>query len=99
MSHLTVAQICGLIVIGIACLLGFIPAVVASRKGHPFVIWWLFGTFLFVLALPFAMRIGHRRVPGLVSCSVCGRDVSWTATTCPACGHLIENGKPGAPHG
>jgi hypothetical protein len=99
MSHLTAAQIRDLVIIGIACLLGFIPAVVASRKGHPFVIWWLFGTFLFVLALPISMRIGQRRVPGLVSCPACGREVTWTATACPHCGHLLENRKPGARHG
>lgn len=39
----------------IAVLLGLIPAAVARGKGRNFGIWWLFGTLLFVVALPVAI--------------------------------------------
>jgi len=36
----------------IALVLGLIPGVLAHRKGWPFVAWWIYGTLLFVIALP-----------------------------------------------
>jgi hypothetical protein len=39
----------------VVVLLGFIPATIASGKGHSFVAWWLFGVALFVVALPCAI--------------------------------------------
>jgi len=43
---------------------GLIPAVIASQKGRPFLLWWAYGTFAFVLAFPHALimkRIIHTR--------------------------------------
>jgi hypothetical protein len=36
-------------------LLGLIPAFIARHKGWPFVGWWIYGTVLFVIALPHAI--------------------------------------------
>lgn len=36
-------------------LFGWFPAVVAKRKGHSFGLWWLYGTTLFIVALPHAL--------------------------------------------
>ena len=36
----------------IAVLIGLIPATIASNKGGPFASWWMFGTALFIIALP-----------------------------------------------
>ena len=38
-------------------LLGLIPATIAHRRGRSFFDWWLFGTGLFPLALPMALRL------------------------------------------
>ncbi|HYD26943.1 hypothetical protein [Brevundimonas sp.] len=37
----------------IACMLiGLIPGVIAASRGHNFLLWWLFGAALFIVALP-----------------------------------------------
>ena len=36
-------------------LLGLIPAVIAHRKGESFVVWWIYGAALFIVALPHAL--------------------------------------------
>lgn len=36
-----------------ACILiGLIPGVIAASRGHNFLLWWLFGAALFIVALP-----------------------------------------------
>lgn len=40
--------------------LGVIPAIIASNKGHFFWGWWLFGTLLFVVALPVSLLISPK---------------------------------------
>lgn len=39
----------------IAVVIGLLPAAIASGKGHNFVLWWLFGAALFIVALPCAL--------------------------------------------
>jgi cytochrome c-type biogenesis protein len=48
-----------LILIGIiaAMSLGLIPAMIAKRKGRRFIDWWIFGSVLFVIALPLALTV------------------------------------------
>jgi cytochrome c-type biogenesis protein len=42
--------------VGLA-ILGLIPGYIATRKGRNFIDWWLFGVFLFPIALPMALLI------------------------------------------
>ena len=49
-----------LLAIGLA---GFIAAVVARAKGHPFLPWLLHGVSLPIVALPHALIIGRKRAP------------------------------------
>ena len=35
----------------IVILLGLIPAAIAQRKGESFVVWWIYGSLLFIVAL------------------------------------------------
>ena len=42
-------------VIFIALLLGLIPASIASNKGKSFIGFWIYGTLLFIIALPHAL--------------------------------------------
>jgi hypothetical protein len=45
-------------------LIGLIPAVIAKRKGRPFLAWWLYGAVFFLIALPHAIIMKQYR-PGL----------------------------------
>ena len=44
----------------VAIALACIPAVIASRKGRPFALWFLFGLFCFLPALIVSIVIGDR---------------------------------------
>ncbi len=46
--------------LALAGLLGVIPGFMAYRKGHNFVLWWVFGSALFIFAVPFAMVLEQR---------------------------------------
>jgi MFS family permease len=46
--------------LAIAALMGLIPGFMAQRKGHSFVVWWVFGSVLFIVAVPFAMVLERR---------------------------------------
>jgi hypothetical protein len=41
----------------VAFFLGLIPAIIAKNKGENFILWWIFGTLLFIIALPAALLI------------------------------------------
>ena len=54
---------------GILPFLGVIPAFIAERKGRRGFVWWIYGTTLFIFALPHALMIddlidsAHRTSP------------------------------------
>ena len=50
--------------LGFAALLGVIPGFMAFRKGHNFVLWWLFGSVLFIFALPLSMVLERQERGG-----------------------------------
>jgi hypothetical protein len=54
MEALVVAALLGLVA---PALLGLIPAVIASKKGRSFALWWLYGAALFIAALPIAIMM------------------------------------------
>lgn len=41
----------------IVVLIGLIPAMVAAGKGRSFLLWWLYGMALFIVALPHALLL------------------------------------------
>ena len=41
----------------VAILIGLIPGAIAQSKGHSFVVWWLYGAALFIVALPHSLLI------------------------------------------
>ncbi len=41
----------------IAIVIGLIPAMIAKSKRKSFIIWWIYGTLLFIIALPHAIII------------------------------------------
>jgi hypothetical protein len=42
-------------IIFIAIIIGLVPAVIARSKGRSFVPWWIYGSALFIIALPHAL--------------------------------------------
>ncbi|HUZ73397.1 MAG TPA: hypothetical protein VMU87_10445 [Stellaceae bacterium] len=45
-------------IVAVLVLIGLVPAAVASSKGRSFVGWWIYGSLLFIVALPHALMIG-----------------------------------------
>lgn len=86
----------------LAVVLGLVPATIASSKGHSFLAFWVYGTLMFIVALPHAiimkpnsamiealqLRDGaHRR------CPFCAEIVKARAVVCRFCGREIPIGK------
>lgn len=78
MSDTTVPMLLG------AALLALLPASIASRKGHSFLLWWLYGVAFWIVALPHALLTGYRRI-----CPHCDGRIPVTAPACPICGGRI----------
>jgi hypothetical protein len=78
----------------IAMLLGLLPAYIASAKGKNFLLWWFYGTFLFVFAIfhAIAMKPAEENLIfyGRRYCPHCEKIVDVGATSCEHCGKEIE---------
>ncbi|WP_429886601.1 zinc ribbon domain-containing protein [Geoalkalibacter halelectricus] len=70
-------------------LLGIIPAYVAMAKGRNFMVWWLYGTFLFVFAIFHAIVIRpvdeNLHHYGRRYCPHCEKIIDLDATRCEFC--------------
>ncbi len=66
---------------GILPFLGVIPAMVAERKGRSGIAWWLYGTTLFIVALPHAL---------LLEDPDDDRETAEAFRRCPLCAELIR---------
>lgn len=45
-------------VLMLCVLIGLLPALIAQAKGRSFVLWWIYGALLFIVALPHALLMG-----------------------------------------
>jgi hypothetical protein len=74
-----------MLILVFALLIGLLPAFIAQRKGHDFVLWWIYGSALFIVALPHALLIK----PDLKQIE---RDKLWSGEfrRCPFCAELIK---------
>jgi HEAT repeat protein len=83
---------------GILPFLGMIPAWIAERKGRSGFTWWLYGTTLFVVALPHALMLEdvddvYEPADAFRPCPVCAEPIRTDATHCRFCKHDVPRGE------
>ena len=77
----------------LAVLIGLLPASVAHSKGRNFVLWWLYGAAVFVIALPHSLIMRstasgldrQRAADGLRPCAHCAEYIRPNAQVCRYC--------------
>ena len=69
-------------VFAVGVIIGLLPAAIASGKGHSFLAWWFFGTFLFIVALPCSFFL--KNITGK-KCPSCAEYVATEARLCKHC--------------
>ena len=74
-------------IMGIAMLLGFLTAKIATRKGGGFLKWFLAGALFGVVALPLAVLKGRRvSIPEVFKkCPQCSRELTASTLVCEHC--------------
>ena len=81
----------------LAVLIGLIPAAIAQGKGKSFVLWWIYGAAIFIVALPHAliMRSDDRAIEskqlnsGMKKCPSCAEMIKQDAKVCKHCGRDV----------
>ena len=79
-----------LITLGIAVVLGLIPALIAKNKGKNFFLWWVFGFAFWIVAFPWSLIMKGdpdfiAQKKGLVKCPHCFEWVKEEAIICKHC--------------
>lgn len=69
----------------IAAVIGVIPAAIAAGKGRNFVLWYLYGAALFIVALPHSLML-QRDQGALDQAKLAGGG----SKKCPACAEVIK---------
>lgn len=81
----------------LAVLIGLIPAAIAQGKGRSFILWWIYGAAIFIVALPHAliMRPDDRAIEskqlnsGMKKCPSCAEVIKQDAKVCKHCGRDV----------
>lgn len=82
----------------IGTIIGLIPAAIAKSKGYSFILWWFFGTFLFIVALPVALLMKpdtaaieqSKLREGMKKCPFCAELIKLEANVCKHCGRGLN---------
>jgi uncharacterized OB-fold protein len=82
-------------VLVIAVLIGVIPGWIAQSKGHSFAKWWIYGSLLFIVALPMAITLKPKQnAPGFTKPGDLldsARAQVGTGRRCPHCAEFIRS--------
>lgn len=68
----------------LALVIGFIPAMIAKKKGRSFLGWYIYGVLLFIIALPHSLIMKSKYL-----CPYCKSNIDPEATVCPKCARDI----------
>lgn len=82
----------------IAVIIGLLPAAIASSKGRSFVVWWIYGALLWIVATPHALMLRANQTiidqakaaEGYKRCPACAEMVRAEASICKHCNTPLE---------
>jgi hypothetical protein len=88
----------------VAIVLGLLPAGIAKSKGRDFMLWWLYGTAFFLVAVIHAIVLkddpklaeARRLEGGDKRCSYCAEVIKRDAVVCRFCGRDLVAHAPSA---
>jgi hypothetical protein len=70
-------------------VIALIPAIIAKTKGRSFMLWWLYGFLLWIVALPHAIIIKTVPSKDTKRCLFCAEIIKVDANVCRFCGRDV----------